>query len=170
MIEWSRQIRKKAAINEQLTVRRTVKKTDKIMNACRNTVFRMKVSLWKPCFLMPFFTKKLYIYQTTVLSHVKYCGIMCKMFWTQISIPPLQVRGALSGGWGGCLCQWELKAPTDRSRSDCVHEQVAKRIANVRFTKSCMIIKKQIRSICIIKTSTAKAGIQKKKSCRKGER
>ena len=26
----------------------------------------------------------------------------------------------------GCLCQWELKAPTDRSRSDCVHEQVAK--------------------------------------------
>ena len=27
---------------------------------------------------------------------------------------------------GGCLCQWELKAPTDRSRSDCVHEQVAK--------------------------------------------
>ena len=37
---------------------------------------------------------------------------------------------------GGCLCQWELKAPTDRSRSDCVHEQVAKRIANVRFTKA----------------------------------
>ena len=27
---------------------------------------------------------------------------------------------------GGCLCQWKLKAPTDRSRSDCVHEQVAK--------------------------------------------
>ena len=26
----------------------------------------------------------------------------------------------------GCLCQWELKAPTDRFRSDCVHEQVAK--------------------------------------------
>ena len=57
--------------------------------------------------------------------------------WTQISIPPLQVRGALSGGWVGCLCQWELKAPTDRSRSDCVHEQVAKRIANVRFTPGC---------------------------------
>ena len=37
-------------------------------------------------------------------------------------------------GEGGCLCQWELKALTDRSRSDCVHEQVAKRIANVRFT------------------------------------
>ena len=36
---------------------------------------------------------------------------------------------------GGCFCQWELKAPTDRSRSDCVHEQVAKRIANVRFTR-----------------------------------
>ena len=29
-------------------------------------------------------------------------------------------------GKGGCLCQWELKAPTDSSRSDCVHEQVAK--------------------------------------------
>ena len=27
-----------------------------------------------------------------------------------------------------------MKAPTDRSRSDCVHEQVAKRIANDRFT------------------------------------
>ena len=26
----------------------------------------------------------------------------------------------------GGLCQWELKAPTDRSRSGCVHEQVAK--------------------------------------------
>ena len=25
-------------------------------------------------------------------------------------------------------------SPTDRSQSDCVHEQVAKRIANVRFT------------------------------------
>ena len=44
----------------------------------------------------------------------------------RISIPQLQVRGALSGGEGGCLCQWELKAPTDRSQSDCVHEQVAK--------------------------------------------
>ena len=29
-------------------------------------------------------------------------------------------------GKGGCLCQWELKAPTDRSQSDCVHEQAAK--------------------------------------------
>ena len=29
-------------------------------------------------------------------------------------------------GVGGCLCQWELKAPTDSSQSDCVHEQVAK--------------------------------------------
>ena len=44
----------------------------------------------------------------------------------RISIPQLQVRGALSGGEGGCLCQWELKAPTDRSQSDCVHEQAAK--------------------------------------------
>ena len=26
----------------------------------------------------------------------------------------------------GCLCQWELKAPADRSQSDWVHEQVAK--------------------------------------------
>ena len=24
--------------------------------------------------------------------------------------------------WMGCLCQWVLKAPTDRPRSDCVHE------------------------------------------------
>ena len=31
-----------------------------------------------------------------------------------------------------------LKAPTDRSRSDCVHEQVAERIANVRFTRRIM--------------------------------
>ena len=48
------------------------------------------------------------------------------LFWMQISILLLQVRGALSGEWEGCFCQWELKAPTDRSRSDCVHEQVAK--------------------------------------------
>ena len=34
----------------------------------------------------------------------------------------------------GMLMSVELKAPTDRSRSDCVHEQVSKRIANVRFT------------------------------------
>ena len=47
-------------------------------------------------------------------------------FERRISILPLQVRRALSGGYGGCLCQWELKAPTDRSQSDCVHEQVAK--------------------------------------------
>ena len=47
-------------------------------------------------------------------------------FERRISIPPLQVRRALSGGEGGCLCQGELKAPTDRSQSDCVHEQVAK--------------------------------------------
>ena len=43
-----------------------------------------------------------------------------------MSIPLLQVCGAPSGGRGGCFCQWELKALTDRSRSDCVHEQVAK--------------------------------------------
>ena len=47
-------------------------------------------------------------------------------FERRISIPPLQVRRALSGGEEGCLCQWELEAPTDRSQSDCVHEQVAK--------------------------------------------
>ena len=35
-----------------------------------------------------------------------------------------------------------MKAPTDRSRSDCVHEQVAKRIANVRFTVICSHLKK----------------------------
>ena len=42
---------------------------------------------------------------------------------------------------GGCFCQWELSAPTDRSRSDCVHEQVAKRIANVRVTSESQIKK-----------------------------
>ncbi len=47
-------------------------------------------------------------------------------FERRISIPQLQVRRALSGGYGGCLCQWELKAPTDGAQSDCVHEQVAK--------------------------------------------
>ena len=60
-------------------------------------------------------------------------GLMMMNLWQEpldierrISIPPLQVRRALSGGYGGCLCQWELKAPTDRSQSDCVHEQVVK--------------------------------------------
>ena len=48
--------------------------------------------------------------------------------------PASSARSTKRRGRGGCLCQWELKAPTDRSRSDCVHEQVAKRIANVRFT------------------------------------
>ena len=48
--------------------------------------------------------------------------------------PASSVRSTKWRVRGGCLCQWELKAPTDRSRSDCVHEQVAKRIANVRFT------------------------------------
>ena len=43
-------------------------------------------------------------------------------------------------GEGGCLCQWEPSASTDRSRSDCVHEQVAKRIVNVRFTIQAWII------------------------------
>ena len=33
-----------------------------------------------------------------------------------------------------------MKTPTDRSRSDCVHEQVAKRIANVRFTQLELLI------------------------------
>ena len=36
-----------------------------------------------------------------------------------------------------------MKAPTDRSRSDCVHEQVAKRIANVRFTNQKKKVKQQ---------------------------
>ncbi len=43
-----------------------------------------------------------------------------------ISTPPLQVCKALSDAEGGCLCQRELKAPSDRSQSDCGHEQVAK--------------------------------------------
>ncbi len=40
--------------------------------------------------------------------------------------PASSVRSTKWRVRGGCLCQWELKAPTDRSRSDCVHEQVAK--------------------------------------------
>ena len=58
-------------------------------------------------------------------------------------------------GKGGCLCQWELKAPTDRSQSDCVHEQVAKadyecplyhhRKTNVRcMKKNACILKKPV--------------------------
>ena len=66
--------RKKTVINEQLTVRRTVNKTDKIMNVCRNTVSRMKVSLWKPCFLMSFFTKK-------TLHISNNCLVTCKGLW-----------------------------------------------------------------------------------------
>ena len=34
----------------------------------------------------------------------------------------------------GMLLSVGVKAPADRSQSDCVHEQVAKWIANVRFT------------------------------------
>ncbi len=34
----------------------------------------------------------------------------------------------------GMLMSVGVESSTDRSRSDCVHEQVAKRIANVRFT------------------------------------
>jgi len=34
----------------------------------------------------------------------------------------------------GMLLSVGVESSTDRSRSDCVHEQVAKRIANVRFT------------------------------------
>ncbi len=48
-------------------------------------------------------------------------------------------------GIRGCLCQWELKAPTDRSRSDYVHEQVAKRIANIRFTMGLLRCKPRNR-------------------------
>ena len=45
----------------------------------------------------------------------------------------------------GCLCQWELKAPTDRSQSDCVHEQVSKAgIANVRFIHTLLLLLKII--------------------------
>ena len=57
-----------------------------------------------------------------------FSGVLVEVgvFSTEINILPLQVRRALSGRSGGCLCQWELKAPTDRSQSDCVHEQVAK--------------------------------------------
>ena len=40
-------------------------------------------------------------------------------FWTQISIPPLQVRGALSGGWGGMLMSVGVESS---------HWQIAKRL------------------------------------------
>ena len=40
-------------------------------------------------------------------------------YWTQISIPPLQVRGALSGGWGGMLKSVGVESS---------HWQVAKRL------------------------------------------
>ena len=39
--------------------------------------------------------------------------------WTQISIPPLQVRGALSGGWGGMLMSVGVESS---------HWQIAKRL------------------------------------------
>ena len=64
-------------------------------------------------------------------------------FERRISIPPLQVRRALSGGYGGCLCQWELKAPTDRSQSDCVHEQVAKADCECPLYKGSKLKKKR---------------------------
>ena len=47
---------------------------------------------------------------------------------TQISI---YFKCAGTKRWDGPR-QW-VEAPTDRSQSDCVHEQAAKRIANVRF-------------------------------------
>ena len=44
-------------------------------------------------------------------------------FWTQISIPPPPVSSAWNTKrWIEYLCQWVLKTPTDRPRSDCVHE------------------------------------------------
>ena len=53
---------------------------------------------------------------------------------TQISSPPLQVHRIPIDGTGGCLCQW----PTDKSRSDCVHEHITERNANVRLTETQM--------------------------------
>ena len=56
-------------------------------------------------------------------------------------------------GRGGCLCQWELKAPTDRSQSDCVHGQVAKADCECPLYKSeicivgCVIPYRTISSV-----------------------
>ena len=57
----------------------------------------------------------------------------------RISIPHVSSGQSTKRWLRGCLCQWELKAHTDRSQSDCVHEQVAKRIANVRFTTGSLL-------------------------------
>ena len=76
----------------------------------------------------------------TIYSYNKFREEVCQ-FECRISIPQLQVRGALSGGEGGCLCQWELKAPTDRSQSDCVHEQAAKADCECPLYKCAAYIK-----------------------------
>ena len=68
-------------------------------------------------------------------------------FERRISIPQLQVRRALSGGYGGCLCQWELKAPTDRSQSDCVREQVAKADCECPLYRRISIPPLQVRRV-----------------------
>ena len=60
--------------------------------------------------------------------------IVAGVLLTESSKSPASIARSNKQWVGGCLCQWELKAPTDRSRSDCVHEQVAKRIANIRLT------------------------------------
>ena len=67
--------------------------------------------------------------QADALMHPNMCSFskaVLEEFERGISTPPMQVCKALSDAEGGCLCQRELKAPTDRSQSDCVHEQVAK--------------------------------------------
>ena len=48
----------------------------------------------------------------------------------------LILRGVESICYDGKGINWIVLFFERRSRSDCVHEQVAKRIANVRFTKA----------------------------------
>ena len=43
-----------------------------------------------------------------------------------------------------------MNAPTDRSRSDCIHEQVAKRIANVRFTRGEYYVRINNRATSVV--------------------
>ncbi len=67
--------------------------------------------------------------QADALMHPNMCSFskaVLEEFERGISTPPLQVCKVLSDAEGGCLCQRELKAPSDRSQSDCVHEQAAK--------------------------------------------
>ena len=50
------------------------------------------------------------------------------------AIPHLQVREALSWGWGMLVSDGDEKPHLINCEAICVHEEEAKRIPNVRFT------------------------------------